>query len=137
MRRAWFRLVVIAIGVLVLGGGALRAGAQGNQASVETTLTSAINSAERGATDLAHMLGIGEEDPVPPGTLDDGEELLPQAKLTVEQAVQAAQTAATGAVGEVDLEHFQGRLVFNVDVGDVDVKVDAEDGSILSSDSED
>ena len=73
----------------------------------------------------------------PSGTLDDGKELLPQAGITIEAAIAAAQSAATGPVGEVDLEHANGRLVFNVDIGDKDVKVDASDGSIVSADSND
>ena len=32
---------------------------------------------------------------------------------------------------------YQGRLVFNVDIGDKDVKVDAEDGSVLGHESDD
>ena len=71
------------------------------------------------------------------GTLDDGKDLLPQARITVEQAITAAQGAATGPVGEVDLEHWQGKLVFNVDIGDKDVKVDAATGSVLSAASDD
>lgn len=71
------------------------------------------------------------------GTLDDGKDLLPQARITVEQAVAAAQAIASGSAGEVDLERAKGRLVFNVDVGDKDVKVDAGDGSIVAVDAED
>jgi uncharacterized membrane protein YkoI len=78
-----------------------------------------------------------QEVAVPAGTLDDGEELLSQASITVEQAVAAAQAAATGDVGEVDLEEVDGRLVFNVDIGDHDVKIDAHDGSVVSVDSDD
>jgi uncharacterized membrane protein YkoI len=73
----------------------------------------------------------------PSGTLDDGKELLPQAGITIDKAIAAAQTAASGSVGEIDLEDYQGKLVFNVDVGDKDVKVDAADGSILAADSDD
>ena len=72
-----------------------------------------------------------------PGKLDDGTDLLPQAKLTIPEAVAAAQTAASGKVGEVDLEHYSGRLVFNVDVGDKDVKVDAATGAVVASTSDD
>ena len=71
------------------------------------------------------------------GTLDDGKDLLPQAGITLEQAIAAAQGAASGPVGEVDLEHSQGKLVFNVDIGDKDVKVDASNGSILAADADD
>jgi len=77
------------------------------------------------------------EQQVPSGTLDDGADLLRQADITLEQAVLAAQDAATGDLGEVDLEQYQGKLVFNVDVGDHDVKVDASDGSVLAVDAED
>lgn len=67
------------------------------------------------------------------GNLDDGKDLLPQASITIEQAITAAQTAATGDIGEIDLEHYNGKLVFNVDVGDLDVKVDAATGEVLGS----
>jgi len=68
---------------------------------------------------------------VPPGQIDDGAGLLPQASITLDQAIIAAQGAASGALGEVDLEMYQGKLAFNVDVGDKDVKVDASNGAIL------
>jgi uncharacterized membrane protein YkoI len=81
----------------------------------------------------------GEDDGVqaPSGTLDDGKDLLPQASITLDQAIAAAQGAASGPLGEVDLEDYQGKLVFNVDIGDKDIKVDASDGSIVSVDSDD
>ena len=78
-----------------------------------------------------------DEAQVPSGTLDDGKDLLPQARITIDAAIAAAQSAATGPVGEVDLEQANGRLVFNVDIGEKDVKVDASDGSIVSADAED
>lgn len=64
--------------------------------------------------------------------LDDGKDLLPQATITEQQAIAAARSAASGALNEVDLEHLGGRLVFNVDVGDSDVKVDAADGHVVA-----
>ena len=74
---------------------------------------------------------------VPAGTLDDGAELLPLASITVEQAIAAAQGAAEGAIGEVDLEYVGDRLVFNVDVGEFDVKVDAHDAGVVAKDADD
>ena len=71
------------------------------------------------------------------GTLDDGKDLLSEAVITIDAAIDAAQSVASGPVGEVDLEHVDGRLVFNVDIGDKDVKVDAATGSVLSADSDD
>ena len=53
--------------------------------------------------------------------LDDGKDLLPQAKISEGQAVAAAQTAASGALNEVDLEHVAGWLVWKV------VRVDHDD----------
>jgi uncharacterized membrane protein YkoI len=67
---------------------------------------------------------------VKPGSLDDGKELRPQASITLQRAIAAAQTAASGSLGQVDLEHYEGRLVYTVDVGDHEVKVDAANGRI-------
>ena len=75
----------------------------------------------------------GSSAAVPPGHIDDGAELLPQASITLDQAIAAAQKSESGAVGEVDLEMYQGQLVFNVDIGDKDVKVDASNGNVLGS----
>ena len=61
----------------------------------------------------------------------------PQARVTEQQAIRAAQSAASGGLDEVDLEHDHGRLVFNVDVGGKDVKVDAADGRVLGVGSDD
>ena len=69
--------------------------------------------------------------------LDDGKDLLPQAKLTEQQAIESAQTAESGALNEVDLEHYNGRLVYNVDIGKHDVKVDASTGDVVASTEDD
>jgi uncharacterized membrane protein YkoI len=69
--------------------------------------------------------------------LDDGKNLAPQAKITEQQAIEAAQTAASGSLNEVDLEHRDGRLVYNVDVGAKDVKVDAATGKVVAADADD
>jgi uncharacterized membrane protein YkoI len=69
--------------------------------------------------------------------LDDGKALLGQAKITEQDAIAAAQGAASGALNEVDLEHYEGRLVFNVDVGAKDVKVDATTGEVLAAPQDD
>jgi len=69
--------------------------------------------------------------------LDDGKDLLSQARVTEQHAIAAAQRAASGALNEVDLEHAGGRLVFNVDVGSKDVKVDASTGQVVGVDQDD
>jgi uncharacterized membrane protein YkoI len=68
---------------------------------------------------------------VKPGSLDDGKGLLPQTKVTLAQANAAAQQAATGVLGQVDLEQLDGRVVYSVDVGDREVRVDAVNGRVL------
>jgi len=67
-----------------------------------------------------------------PGSLDDGKELLSETKITLAQAVAAAQKAQSGQLGQVDLEHYGGRIVYMVDVGNKEVRVDATDGSIAA-----
>jgi uncharacterized membrane protein YkoI len=69
--------------------------------------------------------------------LDDGKQLLSQAGISEAQAIAAARSAASGPLDEVDLEHYGGRLVFNVDVGAKDVKVDASNGAVLATPSDD
>ena len=63
---------------------------------------------------------------------------LAKAKISLNQAVTAAETQAGGKATKAALEGERGALVFNVEVvaGDnkvVDVKVDANDGKVLSS----
>jgi uncharacterized membrane protein YkoI len=72
-----------------------------------------------------------------PSRMDDGKDLLSQAKITENEAIAAAQAKASGALNEVDLEHRDGKLVFNVDVGTSDVKVDATTGDVVSTDRDD
>jgi uncharacterized membrane protein YkoI len=69
--------------------------------------------------------------------LDDGKDLLPQAKITEQQAIRSALTAASGALNEVDLEHEHGKLVWNVDVGAKDVRVDAANGDVAGVTADD
>src|SRR5437773_3729044 len=125
--RRWQGVVALALGAAIVGGGAVSA--QTAHSTAGTHPTSLLASARDRVESLAHLVGI-EEESVAPGTLDDGKDLLPQAKISLEQAVAAAQASTSGDLGEVDLEHYQGNLVFNVDVGNHDVKVDATTGDV-------
>ena len=69
--------------------------------------------------------------------LDDGKALLSKAKLTFDEAKAAAQKANPGAVEEIDLEYWDEKLVFDVDMGAKTVKVDAMDGTVLAIDDKD
>jgi uncharacterized membrane protein YkoI len=67
-----------------------------------------------------------------PGSLDDGKDLLSQTTISLSTAVSTARQAATGALGQVDLEHFHGGIVYTVDVGANEVRVDAASGKIVA-----
>ncbi len=84
-----------------------------------------------------HAIAAGHRAAAQASRLDDGAALLPQATITEQQAIAAAQRAASGALDEVDLEQHDGRLVFNVDVGGSDVKVDAATGQVVASTRDD
>jgi uncharacterized membrane protein YkoI len=66
-----------------------------------------------------------------PGSLDDGKDLLPQTTVSLADADATAQRVAEGALGQVDLEHFGDRVVFSVDVGSQEVRVDADSGIVV------
>lgn len=106
-------IIAVAVGAAMFSAGALSAHAQDNEGAIEVEST------------------------VTAGTLDDGASLLPLADISIEEAIAAAQAAASGAVGEIDLEYVDGVLAFNVDIGAQDVKVDAASGAVLSLDADD
>ena len=81
--------------------------------------------------------GHGKANTAAASRLDDGKSLLSQSKITEQEAIAAAQGTGSGALNEVDLEHYQGRLVWNVDVGDRDVKVDAATADVVASNKDD
>ena len=63
---------------------------------------------------------------------------LAKAKISLSQAIVSAETHAAGKAVKAELDSDRGPVVFNVEVitGDnkvMDVKVDANDGKVLSS----
>jgi uncharacterized membrane protein YkoI len=72
-----------------------------------------------------------------PGSLDDGKDLLAQTSVSLPAAVATARHAAGGALGQVDLEHFHGGIVYMVDVGSQEVRVDATSGEVVAIASRD
>jgi uncharacterized membrane protein YkoI len=133
--RRWQGLVALALGATIVGGGVVSANT--NPPATGEGSSGILASARGELASLARLIGLDDEESLAPGTLDDGEELLPQATITLDQAITAAQASTPGAVGEVDLEYFQGTLVFNVDVGNHDVKVDATTGGVIGSVTDD
>lgn len=53
------------------------------------------------------------------------------AKITAQQALQAAETAQGGRASSVELENEDGNLVYQVKIGQKEVIVDAGDGKVL------
>jgi uncharacterized membrane protein YkoI len=105
------------------------------------SLTTAAASVAAIAAAAGVALAAGGSSSPPAGTgaaaptsrIDDGAQLLPQAGITEQQAIDAALGAAAGKLNEIDLEQYRGTLVFNVDVGQRDVKVDAGTGRVLAA----
>lgn len=132
MRKRWPGLATLGIGMTLFSVAAAGANAP------RDSISSAPAAFTRAATDHAGPSLEHQDDAVvaPAGTLDDGKDLLPEAGISIDEAIAAAQAAVPGAtsadIGEVDLEDFNGTLVFNVDVGDQDVKVDASSGDVLA-----
>ncbi len=71
---------------------------------------------------------------VKPGSLDDGKELQSQTRISLAQAVAAAERAKSGQLGQVDLKQRGASVQYVVDVGDREVSVDAASGSVVSID---
>lgn len=126
MRKRLYGLIVVAIGGILLVGsqvGARDIDGSGSQPAI-AEFSQAAEDEDGDAT-------------VPAGTIDDGEELLSQATISLDDAIAAAQASAPGNIGEIDLEYVDSQLVFNVDVGTHDVKLDAITGDVTSVDSDD
>ena len=64
------------------------------------------------------------------GGLSEGNDLLAEAGITVEDARAAAQAARPGDVTEIKLEREGGRLMFEVLIGGQEVIVDAANGDV-------
>jgi uncharacterized membrane protein YkoI len=127
-KRVIMSIVIVAAVMAVVGTFTASANGPSTNAAHPKSLLSSV----------AGLIGLGDDEAqVPPGILDDGKDLLPQATLSLDQAIKAAQGADSGKLGEVDLEHYKGHLVFNVDIGAHDVKVDAANGKVLSADADD
>lgn len=67
-------------------------------------------------------------------TNDDAQEatkLQPLAKITAQQAQQAAETSVGGKASSVKLENEDGNLVYAVEIAQQEIKVDAGNGKVL------
>lgn len=72
-----------------------------------------------------------------PGELVEGQDLQSQATITIDQAISTAQGAATGDLGTVTLDDETGTLVYEVEIGDQDVVIDATTGAVVDTNAQD
>jgi len=71
------------------------------------------------------------------GRLEEGSELVSEASLSVDEAISIAESEASGTAEDAELERQGDRLVYEIEVGETDVYIDANDGSVLAVDSDD
>ncbi len=68
---------------------------------------------------------------------DNDAATLPTTKISMSQAVTAAEQHASGRATRAELEHTKGGIAYDVEVVNgakvVDVKVDAEKGTVISA----
>jgi uncharacterized membrane protein YkoI len=67
---------------------------------------------------------------------DEAAALAPLAKITADEASAAAQAEVPGDVQKVELDNENGSLVYSVEIGGKDVKVDAGTGAVLHIESD-
>lgn len=63
--------------------------------------------------------------------------LAPLAKITKAEAIAAAEAEAGGKATEAELGSENGALVFEVEVGSQEVKIDAGNGKVLRVETDD
>lgn len=79
----------------------------------------------------AVAISAGGVDALGSNQLEDGQELEAEADLSVDEAIEIARGEADGNIDDVELERNGDRLVYEIEVGESDVYVDANDGTVL------
>jgi uncharacterized membrane protein YkoI len=125
--------VVGAIGLAVGSIGVAGAATGGSAAADGAADTEVQEPSHVGSIQVAEDEGISEADEA---------NLEGFATITADEAAQAAVDAVPGDVAEVELDNENGNVVYSVGVTDasgseVDVKVDAGDGTILDQQADD
>ena len=126
--------VVLVLALLAVGTSAAAAGGPAGK-----PVRAALGWADDEAEVLLEALGLDDEDEGPwvQGTVSEGADLLPQAAIGVDAAVAAAQAVEADAVHGVELEREDGRLLFEIEIGDKEILIDANDGRVVSVETDD
>ena len=120
-------LVATLVGLVGIGGLAKAARA----IPMSTAKPSAIEVAEREMSETRET-GESRDDLI---DATQSAKLRAMAKITPQQAQQAAESAVAGKATSVKLENEDGSLVYSVAIAQKEVKVDAGNGRVLYTDS--
>lgn len=82
---------------------------------------------------LSVQVAFGNDDD---GELDEASHLQSEAAISVDEAIAIAEAEASGTVDDVELEQGRNGLFYEIEVGETDIYVNAEDGSVLSVDED-
>ncbi len=122
---------MLALGLLLGGGavGAYQVAAQNNNA-INTPVVTQGQELQNVTNGNNAALNENEND----NEMNDEAEnqaLAGQASISADQAKQAAEAQVGGTASSVQLDSENGLLVYEVKIGNQEVKVDAGDGSVL------
>lgn len=117
-------VIFVAFAVALSVGGAV----------VRSEQTDSDNSAHHALTEQeGEEKGMQEEEQGE----QDQKNLAAQAKISEEQAKEIAEKAANGTATEAELDEQNGQVVYEVDVGDKEVIVNAVNGKVISIGNDD
>ena len=122
---------------LLLGGGAI--GAFQVMAQNNNTTKTPTTSQQQEVQDPSYKSSIAVDETKYEGKReqDESKALAGQAKITADQAKQAAEAQVSGTASSVELDNENGSLVYEVKIGNQELKVDAGNGSILKIEQDD
>ncbi len=118
---------VVALATVLAIGAASMAAAQGSDPAGANDQDPKYHSSI--TVDERQVAGSSEE--------AEAKALAPLAKISESEAKAAAEAAAGGTASETELGNENGALVFEVQVGDKEVKVDAGNGKVLRIEKDD
>lgn len=128
-------MAIVAIplaGIGIAGTAALAAGATPTQMPSEVK-----TSVQFAAQEIQDGLPEGKDTDKEIPDAEEQRQLQAQARITPEQAKQVAEKRIGGTAAGVELEDEDGVVVYNVAIGNQEVKVSASDGSIVRIETED
>ena len=127
---------MLALGLLLGGGsiGAYQVAAQNNNAAQVPATTQ-----QQEAQDPSYKSSIIVDEAKYEGKSeqDESKALAGLAQITVDQAKRVAEAKIGGTASDVELDNENGSLVYEVTIGNQEVKVDAGNGSILKVEQDD